>query len=54
MRKIEVNRENEAQIYKWLKQKTGGSDIEWNFTKFLTCRDGQNYTICSKTKSIIN
>lgn len=41
--KIDVNGENEAPLYKYLKaQKTGvmGSKIKWNFTKFLVDRSG--------------
>ena len=41
--KIEVNGENEAPLYTYLKsQKKGvfGSNIKWNFTKFLVDREG--------------
>lgn len=41
--KIEVNGKNEAPLYKWLKSKKGGfmgSNIKWNFTKFLVDREG--------------
>lgn len=41
--KIEVNGENEAPLYTYLKQQKGGvmgSKIKWNFTKFLIDRDG--------------
>lgn len=41
--KIEVNGRNEAQLYKFLKQKAGGSfgeAIKWNFTKFLVDKNG--------------
>lgn len=36
--KIEVNGENAHPLYTWLK---GGTDIKWNFTKFLISRDGK-------------
>lgn len=41
--KIEVNGDNQAPLYKFLKdQKHGlfGRNIKWNFTKFLVDRDG--------------
>ena len=41
--KIEVNGENEEPLYSYLKsQKSGimGSNIKWNFTKFLVDRNG--------------
>ncbi len=44
MKKIEVNGENAAPIYKFLKKKADGlitSAIKWNFTKFLVSRDGK-------------
>ena len=42
-KKIEVNGANEAPLYTWLKQQKGGimgSNIKWNFTKFLVDREG--------------
>ena len=43
--KINVNGENAAPLYKWLKsEKTddeGKEDIPWNFTKFLVSGDGE-------------
>ena len=42
-KKIDVNGENEAELYTYLKsQKKSllGSDIKWNFTKFLIDREG--------------
>lgn len=42
--KIEVNGENTAPLYKFLKSgKWGiiGDDIQWNFAKFLVDKDGQ-------------
>lgn len=42
--KIEVNGENTAPLYKFLKSgKWGiiGDDIQWNFAKFLVNKDGQ-------------
>ncbi|XP_043718304.1 probable phospholipid hydroperoxide glutathione peroxidase [Telopea speciosissima] len=41
--KIEVNGENAAPIYKFLKSSKGGifgDNIEWNFAKFLVNKDG--------------
>ena len=41
--KIEVNGDGAAPVYKYLReQKKGliGSNIKWNFTKFLVARDG--------------
>jgi glutathione peroxidase len=42
--KVDVNGENEAPIYKFLKEKQPGilgtKDIKWNFTKFLVDKDG--------------
>lgn len=41
--KIEVNGENEAPLYTYLKKQKGGvmgSKIKWNFTKFLIDREG--------------
>ncbi|MBQ9276857.1 MAG: glutathione peroxidase [Clostridia bacterium] len=41
--KIDVNGKNQAPLYEYLKsQKKGalGSNIKWNFTKFLVDRDG--------------
>lgn len=42
-KKIEVNGENEAPIFTYLKKQKGGvmgSKIKWNFTKFLVDRNG--------------
>ena len=42
--KIEVNGENEAPLYTFLKDQQGGmlgSKIKWNFTKFLVDREGK-------------
>lgn len=41
--KIDVNGENEAPLYTYLKGEKGGilgTKIKWNFTKFLVDRDG--------------
>lgn len=41
--KIEVNGKNEEPLYTYLKSQKkglGGSNIKWNFTKFLVDRDG--------------
>ncbi len=42
-KKIEVNGKNAHPLYRFLKDQQGGimgSDIKWNFTKFLIDRDG--------------
>ncbi|KAJ3060403.1 hypothetical protein HDU98_003613 [Podochytrium sp. JEL0797] len=38
--KIEVNGANTHPIYQFLKSKTDGADIQWNFVKFLVNKDG--------------
>ena len=41
--KIDVNGKNESPLYTFLKQEQKGkmgSNIKWNFTKFLVARDG--------------
>ncbi|MCH5226350.1 MAG: glutathione peroxidase [Muribaculaceae bacterium] len=43
-KKIEVNGDGAAPLYKWLKKEKGGflgSAIKWNFTKFLVDRKGK-------------
>ena len=40
MGKINVNGASASPLFKWLKEKTDGKDIQWNFTKFLIDRDG--------------
>lgn len=39
-RKIEVNGPGAHPLYAWLRQETGGDDIQWNFEKFLIGKDG--------------
>ena len=39
--KIEVNGANSDPLYKWLRSESGGSDIQWNFEKFLIGKDGK-------------
>lgn len=42
--KIHVNGKNESPLYTWLKKQKGGvmgSNIKWNFTKFLVNKDGK-------------
>jgi glutathione peroxidase len=39
--KIEVNGKNESPLYTFLKSKSGGKDIDWNFTKFLIDEEGK-------------
>lgn len=56
--KIDVNGENEAPIYSYLKkEKSGilGSKIKWNFTKFLVDKQGKvvkRYAPTTKPKDI--
>ncbi|MBX3096300.1 MAG: glutathione peroxidase [Fimbriimonadaceae bacterium] len=38
--KISVKGEDIDPLYKWLVESTGGTDIEWNFSKFLIAKDG--------------
>lgn len=38
--KIEVNGDGACDLYRWLRESTGGADITWNFEKFLVGRDG--------------
>ena len=43
-KKIDVNGKNQAPLYKYLKEMQKGvlgSNIKWNFTKFLTNRQGE-------------
>lgn len=39
--KIDVNGAGAHPLYKWLKDGTGGADIQWNFEKFLIGKDGR-------------
>jgi glutathione peroxidase len=39
--KIEVNGNGAHPVYRWLKEASGGADIEWNFVKFLIGGDGE-------------
>lgn len=42
--KVDVNGENQAPLFEYLKNQKGGvlgKDIKWNFTKFLVSRDGK-------------
>lgn len=42
--KIDVNGENASSLYTYLKKEKGGlfgSDIKWNFTKFLVNKEGK-------------
>ncbi len=43
--KIEVNGDNAAPLYKWLKaqqpDEEGNEDIPWNFAKFLVNAEGK-------------
>merc|ERR1712150_85533 len=44
--KIDVNGENAIPLYKWLKDKLPGfltNAVKWNFTKFLSDRNGTPY-----------
>jgi len=38
--KIEVNGAGAHPLYAWLRDGTGGADIQWNFEKFLIGKDG--------------
>ncbi len=38
--KIDVNGDGACELYAWLRGETGGTDIQWNFEKFLIDRDG--------------
>jgi glutathione peroxidase len=52
--KIDVNGENESPLYAWLKaQKSGfvGSNIKWNFTKFLISKNGEVVARYAPTKT---
>ena len=40
-KRVAVNGEDEAPLYKYLKEQTDGKDIAWNYTKFLINRSGQ-------------
>ncbi|CAG2178435.1 unnamed protein product [Oppiella nova] len=40
MTKIKVNGDDAHPLYKWLKNKQGLDDIEWNFAKFLIDQNG--------------
>ena len=43
--KVEVNGPGSHPVYQFLKKRTGGADIEWNFAKFLVTPDTiQRYT----------
>lgn len=39
--KIEVNGPGADPLYKWLRGESGGTDIQWNFEKFLIGKDGR-------------
>ena len=39
--KIEVNGAGAHPLYAWLRNQTGGDDIQWNFEKFLVGKDGK-------------
>jgi glutathione peroxidase len=39
--KIEVNGAGAHPLYSWLRNETGGTDIQWNFEKFLVGKDGK-------------
>lgn len=38
--KIQVNGDGACDLYQWLREQTGGGDIQWNFEKFLIDREG--------------
>jgi glutathione peroxidase len=39
--KLEVNGPGADPLYKWLRSESGGTDIQWNFEKFLIGKDGK-------------
>lgn len=52
--KIDVNGENEAPLFTFLKSQKGGlmgSNIKWNFTKFLVDRQGKVVARFAPTKT---
>ncbi len=52
--KIDVNGGNESPLYTWLKSQKGGvagSNIKWNFTKFLINKKGEVVTRYSSAKT---
>jgi glutathione peroxidase len=52
--KIEVNGERESPLYTWLKAQKGGlggSNIKWNFTKFLINKRGEVVARFAPTKT---
>lgn len=56
--KIDVNGENEIPLFRWLKEQKGGltgSNVKWNFTKFLVDSHGKviaRYAPTKKPKSM--
>lgn len=48
MNKIDVNGKNADPLYVYLREKTpgprGGTNVKWNFTKFLVAPDGETVT----------
>lgn len=48
MNKIDVNGKNAEPLYVYLREKTpgprGGTNVKWNFTKFLVAVDGETVT----------
>lgn len=52
--KIDVNGENEAPLFSWLKAQKGGlggANIKWNFTKFLVNKNGEVAARFAPTKT---
>jgi len=41
--KIEVNGPKALPLYSFLKKKTGGADVKWNFEKFLIDHNGKPF-----------
>ncbi|MFL0460455.1 glutathione peroxidase [Kytococcus sedentarius] len=39
--KVEVNGESAHPLFAWLREQSGGEDVEWNFAKFLVNGDGE-------------
>lgn len=54
-KKVDVNGETAAPLYKFLKDKQGGflgDGIKWNFTKFLVDKDGKPVERYAPTTSV--
>ncbi|KAH9324549.1 hypothetical protein KI387_004727, partial [Taxus chinensis] len=55
--KVDVNGDNAAPVYKFLKSSRGGifdENIKWNFSKFLVDKDGNVFDLYAPTTSPLN